>query len=248
MNKMPEHTGSDLVCFIFICLCLISAASAASQQPDAGNDLYKIKEYHSDFVRHSAYGPAKGELLLSGGTIFFPWASQPARAGNRLSPGGQLRLSDAKERIDMNLSRPSEEVTDLVAMNSNRQRDIVFDDLQSKDPSAQSLKNSLDIVVSKGRFRQSGYGSSSESGDFGIENLVNSAMSSEPQDSSESYSSQSASPERQRLGNYMNIDVSGIEVKAINTVQGGSAVATSNIVIKPVQIINCPSEVAEKLK
>ena len=46
----------------------------------------------------------------------------------------------------------------------------------------------------------------------------------------------------------MNIDVSGINVHAINTVKDGSAVATSNIEIKPVQIINCPPEVEEKLK
>ena len=49
-------------------------------------------------------------------------------------------------------------------------------------------------------------------------------------------------------GNYMNIDVSGITVSAINTVAGGSAVATSNIIIKPVQVIIYPSEVDEKLK
>jgi hypothetical protein len=46
----------------------------------------------------------------------------------------------------------------------------------------------------------------------------------------------------------MNINVNGISVSAINTVEGGSAVATSNIVIKPVQIIISPSEVEEKLK
>ena len=34
----------------------------------------------------------------------------------------------------------------------------------------------------------------------------------------------------------MNIDVSGISVTALNTVEGGSAVATSNIIIRPVQI------------
>ena len=56
------------------------------------------------------------------------------------------------------------------------------------------------------------------------------------------------SAQSQPLGNNLNIDVSGISVRAINTVQGGSAVATSNIIIKPVQIIICPSEVAEKLK
>ena len=56
------------------------------------------------------------------------------------------------------------------------------------------------------------------------------------------------SAQLQPIGNNLNIDVSGISVSAINTVQGGSAVATSNIIIKPVQIIICPSEVEEKLK
>ncbi len=55
-------------------------------------------------------------------------------------------------------------------------------------------------------------------------------------------------PKSQRLGNNMNIVVSGITVSAINTVKGGNAVANSNIIIKPVQIIVCPSEVDEKLK
>jgi hypothetical protein len=48
--------------------------------------------------------------------------------------------------------------------------------------------------------------------------------------------------------NYLSIDVSGISVSAINTMKGGSATATSNIIIEPVQIIVCPSEVEEKLK
>lgn len=52
----------------------------------------------------------------------------------------------------------------------------------------------------------------------------------------------------QRLGNNMNIDVSEISVCAINTVPGGKATATSNIVVKPVQILVCPSEIEEKLK
>jgi hypothetical protein len=51
-----------------------------------------------------------------------------------------------------------------------------------------------------------------------------------------------------QLGNNLDIDIRGVSVSAINTVKGGSAVATSNIIIKPVQIIICPSEVEEKLK
>ena len=86
------------------------------------------------------------------------------------------------------------------------------------------------------------------SDDMGIENLVDNAISSQQHDGPFTYQSRSSSPAQQRLGNYMNIDVSGINVQATNTVEGGSAVATSNIEIKPVQIINCPPEVEEKLK
>lgn len=49
-------------------------------------------------------------------------------------------------------------------------------------------------------------------------------------------------------GNYLNIDVHDISVSAINTMQGGSALATSNIIIEPVQIIVCPPEVGVKLQ
>jgi hypothetical protein len=57
-----------------------------------------------------------------------------------------------------------------------------------------------------------------------------------------------SSTSKQRLENNLDIDVSGISVRAINTVPGGKAVATSNIVIKPVQIIVCSHEIEEKLK
>ena len=50
------------------------------------------------------------------------------------------------------------------------------------------------------------------------------------------------------FGNYMGIDVSGISVQAINTMEGGSATATSNIIIEPVQIIDIAPEVGEKLR
>ena len=46
----------------------------------------------------------------------------------------------------------------------------------------------------------------------------------------------------------MGIDVRDISVRAINTMEGGSAVATSNIIINPVQIIDLSPEVEEKLR
>lgn len=71
------------------------------------------------------------------------------------------------------------------------------------------------------------------------------------QDISVSGKNNEKKPDNNRMhnaGNYLDIDVHGISVSAINTIQGGSAVATSNIIIEPVQIIVCPPEVGIKLK
>ena len=135
-------------------------------------------------------------------------------------------------------------------MNTNMQRDVVYDDTQSGDPTQKGLSNSKNIMINgngQGQPKSNEWLDGSTD-DMGIENLVDNAISSQQHDGPVTYQSRSGSPAQQRLGNYMNIDVSGINVQATNTVEGGSAVATSNIEIKPVQIINCPPEVEEKLK
>ncbi len=116
-------------------------------------------------------------------------------------------------------------------MNAVKQRDIVYDEPQSDTP------NSLDVRVGKGEGEKGWSGKFTE-GDS-LENYVDNAV-----DSGMNGGRHDGQPQE----NYMNIDVSGITVSAINTVEGGSATATSNIVIKPVQIINCPCEAEEKLK
>jgi len=50
------------------------------------------------------------------------------------------------------------------------------------------------------------------------------------------------------LENRLDITVKGISVRAINTVEGGKATATSNIIIEPVQIIKLAPPAAEKLR
>ncbi|MFZ3112310.1 MAG: hypothetical protein WA141_00055 [Methanothrix sp.] len=60
-------------------------------------------------------------------------------------------------------------------------------------------------------------------------------------------SGQDIGPEGQLL-NRLDIRVSGISVRAINTVEGGNATATSNIIIEPVQIIQIPCQAADKLR
>ncbi len=149
----------------------------------------------------------------------------------------------------MNCSHPDQQVQDIRAFNSNKQRVILFDDAQSRDTENNSLENSLNIHVQGNGNGQSSSNEwlDSNSDDMGIENLADNEASSQQHDSPIAH--ESSGPKGQQLfGNYLNIDVSGINVQAINTVQGGSAVATSNIEIKPVQIINCPDEVEEKLK
>jgi hypothetical protein len=156
----------------------------------------------------------------------------------------------AKETVIMNNSNSAQQIQDMYALNANMQRDIVFDDAQSRDPMKKGLKNSIDICISGNGQRSLKDNTWMDGGtnDAGIESMVNKSTVSKQHDDPVYYQSHTGSQEQQRLGNYINIDVSRVDVRAINTVQGGSAVATSNIIIKPVQIINCPPEVEEKLK
>jgi hypothetical protein len=94
-------------------------------------------------------------------------------------------------------------------------------DLQYKDPpngSDQRLANSQEISVS---------GKGNDKSADTVSKLENSDL--------------------HHVENYLSIDVHDISVSAINTMDGGSAVATSNIIIEPVQTIVCPSEVDDKL-
>ena len=212
---------------------------------DTSDPLYRVKEFHSNFMNHDQQSmPSLGQPQLSDNGLREP--------GSGIIPPDLMPHSKpVKQHIAMDNSHPEQQVQDMYALNTNMQRDIVFDDTQSGDPKQKGLKNSMDIAINgngreqpKGNEWQDGSGSD----DMGIENMVDNALSSQQKGNPVNYQNQSGSPAKQRLGNYMNIDVSGIYVQATNTVEGGSAVATSNIEIKPVQIISCPPEVDEKLK
>ena len=220
-----QPTGTMIWLSILICTCLIGQ-SAANADP-----LDKVREFHSDFINH-VQGP---EPVQEPGFKMFP------------------RSSPLKEHIVMNNTNPDQQVQNIYALNTNMQRDIVYDDTQNGDPLKKGLKrNSMDIAISgrngNGQAPSKGNSWLDNGPDVCIENTVDNAMVSKQHDGPVNYQNHSGSSGNQRPGNYMNIDVNGINVQAINTVQGGSAVATSNIEIKPVQIINCPPEVEEKLK
>ncbi len=164
--------------------------------------------------------PDLGMLKVGAETINFPWSRQEDLHVHPNLPGSTSK-SLKKEEIVMNSTSPTANVQDLFAMNSLIQRDLTYKDSQEKDTNYEGLVNSQEISMS------------------GIENdeLEKSIAGEEPDNS-----------KMHNAGNYLSIDVHDISVSAINTMQGGSALATSNIIIEPVQIIVCPPEVGVKLK
>jgi hypothetical protein len=242
MGNILRPTGVMICVSISICLCLIGQSAATL--PDTSDPLNSVKEFHSNFISHDQQSMRSlGQSQLSD-----KGAQEPGL--ETFPPDLMPHSSPVKQHIAMDNSHPEQQVQNMYALNTNMQRDVVYDDTQSGDPTQKGLKNSMDITIDGNGQRQpkSNEWLDGSSDDMGIENRVDNAISSQQHDGPVTYQSRSGSPAQQRLGNYMNIDVSGINVQATNTVEGGSAVATSNIEIKPVQIINCPPEVDEKLK
>lgn len=226
MEKILGPTGCLLVGAVFICL-LISLNAAASEQSPALPDLQKeLKESQSGPFNH---GPRER------------WVRPPDTSG--LLHG----FSPSEEKIALNESHSMEQVSDLKVMNSAKERDIIYDGEQYGDPETRGIANFLDVAVTgQEKAKKTWPGERWEDNyiDEIVDNALNTSMKNEAGNGQFARKSTQLPP----IGNNMFIDVSGISVSAVNTVQGGSAVATSNIVIKPVQIIICPSEVKEKLK
>lgn len=238
MENVLRPKGVVILVSVFICLCLIGQSAAT--QPDTTDPLSRAREFHSDFIAHDQQ---LGQSLV----IPNLYDNDTHGPGSKIFPIDLMHT--VNQQMVMDNSHP-EQHQNIDAPNANIQRTTVFDDTQSGDPMNESLRNSMDIGINgNGQGQPEGNrGLTGSYDDIGIENFVDNAVTSQQQDDPEYYQNHNGSITKQRLGNFMNIDVSGINVRAINTISGGRAVATSNIEIKPVQIINCPPEVEEKLK
>jgi hypothetical protein len=223
MNRTLGPTGLVLVGAAFICLFLAIAVASASSQanlPDLSSQLREsVSAQRSSALEHSGF------------------ESVP-------------RSEPSKESISLTELNSSCQVSDMTSVNSEKERNIVCNEVQDGDPDAMGLVNNLDLKISGQNTEIDTDLLVGEPRDD-IEEIVDKALNS----CSESSSDTGMSPEQRaqssqqlHLGNNVNVDVHGISVSALNTAEGGSAVATSNIIIKPVQIIVCPSEVEEKLK
>jgi hypothetical protein len=211
-----------LVGFLFICIFLTPAL--AEQQLNGLAQINNLKE------RHPEKSSDLGVLKVGADTIYFPWynrQNQPVRP----DLSGSISTSLKKEEILMDRSNSTANVRDLSAINSLKQRDLLYKDSLDGDSGNPGMVNSQNICVSgKGDDKSVDKVAKMEwqEGGIGGRELDNNEM--------------------QNAKNYLSIDVHDISVSAINTIQGGSAVATSNIIIEPVQIIVCPPEVGVKLK
>ena len=245
MDRMLGPTGARLVGATFLCLFLLLSISFA--QPSPGPDtLGWIRQFHSDFCSHQI-SYRTGELKLPGGTVYLPWASRSSPELEHRGPDIMLLSKPTTERISLMGDDVARPISDLKAMNAVKQREIVYDDMQNRDGTSRNLVNSLGVrvggigadrkILSEGSFD-----------DDRLEAFVDNAVELALRKGRVNDNEAGRYPGSHDTGNYMDIDVSGVSVSAINTVEGGSAVATSNIIIKPVQIIVYPSEVEERLR
>lgn len=247
MTVLLKPTGAMLVGIIFI--CLLQGLAAGDPSLTSADALSKMEEFHSDFIHHQEKSTL-GQLQHpeNAAPHAARWALGPECSAPDLHAPDRMQHSQpTSDRKILNGSNPEAWVKDLSAVNAIKQRDLVYGESQFRGSGRQGLVNSMNVRVAGERNRAKEDWSRERAGDFNIEGLVDGALGKgmRKKDANGNASS-GRGPKRE--GNYLNVDVSGISVSAINTVEGGSAVATSNIIIKPVQIIVSPAEVDEKLR
>jgi|WetSurMetagenome_2_1015567.scaffolds.fasta_scaffold04670_1 hypothetical protein len=218
MKTPTDPTGLMLVGFLIISILMIPAA--ATGLPSSQEQLNNVMNQHQK--------SPLGVLKVGEETVNFPWFGLEDR---RVYPNLPASTPDAakREEILMDNSHPTANVQDLSATNRQVQRDVIFKDSQKADPDDKIPANRQEISVS---------GTGEDEYEEGA---------AEVQRQEKGKSGQNPNDKMDNAGNYLNINVQDISVSAINTMEGGSAVANSNIIINPVQIIVRSPEVGIKL-
>jgi len=219
MKTPTDPTGLMLVGFLLISILTISVAAS---------ELHSSQEQLNKLVDQQHQKSPLGILKVGAETVNFPWFSQEDRHVYPNLPGS-MPVASKKEDILMDNSHPNAIVQDLSAMNRQIQRDVTFKDSQKSSPEDEMHSNRQEISVS-----------GTDADEYEEDPAENPWQEN-------SISGQGPDNKRDKVGNYLNIDVHDISVSAINTMEGGSAVANSNIIINPVQIIVRSPEVGIKL-
>lgn len=219
MSKLPASLR--LVGIIFICIC----AGSASSIQDVNEQLNKFKDDSIHSMRLDK-SPEWGVLEAGGEKTYFPWhgSSLPGQ----LALPKPASMSPMREEIIMDANNTSASLDDLLVINSVKERDVTERDSQNGDPGNGDLSNALSIDVGGGE------GQGADAPDYDA-------------DSIEAGGPEFGRGDLKYAGNYLTVNVHDIKVTAVNSMPDGNAVATSNIIIEPVQTIVVPSEVHQKL-
>ncbi len=212
------------VSFIFLCMILsisLSHASAASgainDYRDLQSDFLKFKDNFSEVPPDPVFFSAKVNAAILFPEIYKPPINE------------EIVLSGADAR---------EQVNDIFSLNSVEERTVKHGDVQTSS----DRDNSMDIEISGVEEENSSHTDLPEDFEEILEEEVDAAISLGMDNGQRNISGPAFIQ-----SNNLNILVSDISVTAINTMDGGTATAISNIIIEPVQIIN-PSQVSEKLR
>jgi hypothetical protein len=224
MDRMHGPTGVSLVGATFVCFCLILTALAADNADDLHSfgELDGVLAHHSGFVHHSQSSDLSclGTLSLPDGSLTFPWSKRMPSASNLSSNKLLFGSPPTRDEIVLSGCEPVRKMVDYGRINSD------FENVRDAVDCYDNCYTVSDINDSK----------------------LKSCLSEDLKCAGPMSAQRSENLFGNNNMNNMNIEVGGISVRAVNTVQGGNAVATSNIVIKPVQFLICPPEVEEKLK
>ncbi len=221
---MKMLTGPASLVLVGVLFIFTFAGLASSEpQSDVQKQLNDLKESSLSSL-HYGTAPNWGVLKAGEDTIYFPWhgSSLPGRPALSRSTS----MAPLSEEIELDSTNSTANVQDILAINSMKERKLVHKGSQNGDPDNKGLLNTLEIEVSGG------------GQDINMSDLVD----------DETYYPEHGGGIVRHAGNYLTVNVHDISVTAVNSMQGGNAVATSNIIIEPVQIIVCPSEVNTKLK
>lgn len=218
---MRELKPTGLVLVGFLIICFLFALAQAEPHHGASASLDKLREFQSDPVGHGQVSGG-GQLKLAKGTIDIPWATHHLFGSKPFLPDHTPVATITSESLNADrspdCSRGIAGLQKLSALNAAKQRNLTRGESQGGDP-GQEKSNSLNILAHFLKMRENAKTDQNSQSRALIES-----------------------------GNYLSVDVHGIRVQAINTVEGGNAVATSNIVIKPVQTVIYAPEVQERLK
>jgi hypothetical protein len=228
----------NFVLAVFIFIILISLGGSQGSSPTG--PIIAIKEFHANFTNHFVQPRPDFGQIWPVVKMTYPSQSWSSKYGIHSSFPERERQLD-NEKLMMDKSNSEKSIEDFKAINCIKNRDIIYDDPQTNnDGNGNSVD--IDIQVDNQKSVVDAFGA-----DDTFETFMDPALES---GFKKTYGQGTlcATKGYERLGNYMNIGVRGITVSAINTVPDGSAVANSNIIIKPIQLVVCPSEVEEKLK